>query len=464
MKPRQPVSRKRDDQVPIPGSRNLEQRWRERDSSISRGSWWDKILSPTLFMDKHPFFSHLQCRECGRRYPKEVVHVCEFDFGPLEAAYNYEAINGTLTREKILSRPRSMWRYRELLPIENEPTVGLQVGFTPLIAAHRLAQKLGLKELYIKNDTVNYPTLSFKDRVVSVALSRAKELGIDTVACASTGNLANSVAANAASAGLRSFVLIPADLEPSKILGSLVFGTNVIGIQGLYDQVNRLCSELAGKLGWGFVNVNLRPYYAEGSKTIGFEIIEQLGWRLPHHTVVCMASGSLLTKIHKSYIEFSKLDLVDSSDFSIYGAQATGCSPISTAIKNNSEMVKPISKPQTIAKSLSIGTPADGYYAIRTMKETGGTAEDCTDQEIIEGIKLLAETEGIFAETAGGVTVACAKKLIENQRIPRDESVVLCITGHGLKTQEAITNKVGKPKLIHPNLKEFETLLEQELI
>lgn len=407
---------------------------------------------------------HLQCRECGRRYPKEAVHVCEFDFGPLEAAYNYEAINETLTREKILSRPCSMWRYRELLPIENEPMVGLQVGFTPLIPAHRLAQKLGLKELYIKNDTVNYPTLSFKDRVVSVALSRAKELGIDTVACASTGNLANSVAANAASAGLRSFVLIPTDLEPSKILGSLVFGTNVIGIQGLYDQVNRLCSELAGKLGWGFVNVNLRPYYAEGSKTMGFEIIEQLGWRLPHHTVVCMASGSLLTKIHKSYIEFSKLGLVDSSDFSIYGAQAAGCSPISTAIKNNSEIVKPIPKPQTIAKSLSIGTPADGYYAIRTMKETGGTAEDCTDQEIIEGIKLLAETEGIFAETAGGVTVACAKKLIESQRIPRDESVVLCITGHGLKTQEAITNKVGKPKLIHPNLKEFETLLEQELI
>jgi threonine synthase len=413
-------------------------------------------------MDKRPFFSHLQCRECGRRYPKEAIHVCEFDFGPLEAAYDYDAIRDTLTRDKIQSRGRSMWRYRELLPIEKKATVGLQVGFTPLIPARRLAEKFGVKELYIKNDTVNYPTLSFKDRVVSVALSRAKELGIDTVACASTGNLANSVAANAAAAGLKSYVLIPADLEPSKILGSLIFGTNVIGIQGAYDQVNRLCSEVAGKFGWGFVNVNLRPYYAEGSKTLGFEIAEQLGWRLPRHTVVPMASGSLLTKVHKAYTEFSKIGLVDSSEFSIYGAQATGCSPISTAIKGNTEVVKPVQKPQTIAKSLSIGTPADGYYAIRTMKQTGGTAEDCTDEEIVEGIKLLAENEGIFAETAGGVTVACAKKLIESGRIPKNESIVLCITGHGLKTQEAISDKVGQPKLIRPNLKEFEALLEPQ--
>jgi threonine synthase len=413
-------------------------------------------------MDKRPFFSHLQCRECGRRYPKEAIHVCEFDFGPLEAAYDYDAIRDTLTRDKIQSRGGSMWRYRELLPIEKEATVGLQVGFTPLIPARRLAEKLGVKELYIKNDTVNYPTLSFKDRVVSVALSRAKELGIDTVACASTGNLANSVAANAAAAGLKSYVLIPADLEPSKILGSLIFGTNVIGIQGAYDQVNRLCSEVAGKFGWGFVNVNLRPYYAEGSKTLGFEIAEQLGWRLPRHTVVPMASGSLLTKVHKAYTEFSKIGLVDSTEFSIYGAQASGCSPISTAIKGNTEVVKPVQKPQTIAKSLSIGTPADGYYAIRTMKQTGGTAEDCTDEEIVEGIKLLAENEGIFAETAGGVTVACAKKLIESGRIPKNESIVLCITGHGLKTQEAISDKVGQPKLIRPNLKEFEALLEPQ--
>jgi threonine synthase len=414
-------------------------------------------------MDKRPFFSHLQCRECGRHYPKEAIHVCEFDFGPLEAAYDYEAIGQGLTREKISSRAHSMWRYRELLPIESEPTVGLQVGFTPLIPVRNLAGYLGVRELYVKNDTVNYPTLSFKDRVVSVALSRAKELGISTVACASTGNLANSVAANAASAGMQSFVLIPADLEPSKILGSLVFGTNVIGIQGPYDHVNRLCSEVAGKYGWGFVNVNLRPYYAEGSKTMGFEIIEQLGWQLPRHTVVCMASGSLLTKIHKSYKEFLKIGLTRPSPFSIYGAQAAGCSPISTAVKNDTEVVRPVPRPQTIAKSLSIGTPADGYYAIRTMKETGGTAEDCTDAEIVDAIKLLAETEGIFAETAGGVTVACAQKLIESGRIPRDESIVLCITGHGLKTQEAIVDKVGEPKLIRPNLREFEALLHHEL-
>src|SRR5215831_12766997 len=416
-------------------------------------------------MSDHPSSSMraLKCRECGREYPLTANHVCEFDFGPLEVVYDYDRIKRSLTREVIQSRPKGMWRYRELLPIANDPTVGKQVGFTPLVKADRLAKRLGIRELWIKNDTVNYPSLSFKDRVVSVALSRAKELGIDTVACASTGNLANSVAANAASAGLRSFVLIPADLEPSKILGSLVFGTNVIGIHGAYDQVNRLCSEVAGKYGWGFVNVNLRPYYAEGSKTMGFEIIEQMGWQLPRHTVVCMASGSLLTKIHKSYKEFVKIGLTKPSPFSIYGAQAAGCSPISTAVKNDTEVVRPVPRPQTIAKSLSIGTPADGYYAIRTMKETGGTAEDCTDEEIVDAIKLLAETEGIFAETAGGVTVACAKKLIESGRIPRDESIVLCITGHGLKTQEAIVDKVGEPKLIRPNLREFEALLHHEL-
>ena len=411
-------------------------------------------------MDKPRFFSHLRCRECGRIYPKEAIHVCEHDFGPLESTYDYEALAEYLTREKILSGPRSMWRYRELLPIDHEPTVGLETGFTPLIRANRLAERLGVDELYIKNDTVNHPTLSFKDRVVSVALSRAKELGIDTVACASTGNLANSVAANAAAAGFRSFVLIPADLEPTKVLGSLIFGTNVIGIQGAYDQVNRLCSEVAGKYHWGFVNVNLRAYYAEGSKTMGFEIIEQLGWRLPQHTIIPMASGSLLTKVNKAFNEFCKVGLVQPGEARIYGAQALGCSPITTAIKNNTEIVRPVAKPQTIAKSLSIGTPADGYYAIRTMKETGGTAEDCTDTEIVDAIKLLAETEGIFAETAGGVTVACAQKLIGSGRIPRHESIVLCITGHGLKTQEAVIDKVGAAKLIRPTLKEFESLLE----
>jgi threonine synthase len=414
-------------------------------------------------MDKRLTFSHLRCRECGREYPKEAIHVCEFDFGPLEAAYDYDAVKEILSREVISQRTRSMWRYRELLPIHGQPSVGLHTGFTPLVRAKRLAERLGVRELYIKNDAVNHPTLSFKDRVVSVALTRARELGMDTVACASTGNLANSVAANAAAAGLRSFVLIPSDLEPSKIVNSLVFGTNVIGIQGAYDQVNRLCSEIAGKYGWGFVNVNLRPYYAEGSKSMGFEIIEQLGWKLPQHTVVCMASGSLLTKVHKAYQEFVKVGLVDATPASIYGAQASGCSPITTAVKSGTDVVRPVPKPRTIAKSLSIGTPADGYYAIRTMQDTGGTAEDASDAEIIDAIKLLAETEGIFAETAGGVTVACARKLIESGRIPRNESIVLCITGYGLKTQEAITEHVGAPKLIQPSLREFEALIEPHI-
>jgi len=408
-------------------------------------------------MDKpSPYFSNLKCRECGRLYPKEAIHVCDFDFGPLEAAYDYEVIKQTLSRETIACRPRSMWRYRELLPIEHEPTVGCQVGFTPLVRAERLGKALGVRDLYIKNDTVNYPTLSFKDRVVSVALSRARELGFKVVACASTGNLANSVAANAASAGLKSYVLIPADLEQGKVLGSLVYGTNVVGIHGPYDQVNRLCSEIAGKYGWGFVNVNLRPYYAEGSKTMGFEIAEQLGWRLPRHTVIPMASGSLLTKVHKAYKEFIALGIVDQSDFSVHGAQATGCAPIADACKRGSEIIKPVPKPNTIAKSLAIGTPADGYYAIHSMSETGGTAEDASDEEIIEGIKLLAENEGIFAETAGGVTVACAKKLIAKGAIGKSESVVLCITGHGLKTQEAVAGHCGQLRLISPSLREFE--------
>ena len=411
---------------------------------------------------RNRYFTHLRCRECGRSYPKQAIHICEFDFGPLEAAYDYDAIRGELTRDSIAARPQTMWRYRELLPIDGEPTVGTQVGFTPLVRADRLARRLGLRELYIKNDTVNYPTLSFKDRVVSVALSRARELGLETVACASTGNLANSVAANAASAGLKSYVLIPADLESGKVLGSLVYGTNVIGIHGAYDQVNRLCSEIAGKYGWGFVNVNLRPYYAEGSKTMGFEIAEQLGWRAPRHTVVPMASGSLLTKIHKAYKEFAALGLIDAAPFSMHGAQATGCSPIAEAMKKGSDLVKPVAKPQTIAKSLAIGTPADGYYAIHTMRDTGGAAEDATDEEIIEGIRLLAECEGIFAETAGGVTVACAKKLVESGKIRPDESTVLCITGHGLKTAEAVADHCGSPRLIKPSLREFDTLLANE--
>ena len=414
-------------------------------------------------MSKKPWFSNLKCRECGRLYDKQAIHICEFDFGPLEAAYDYDAIRNVLTRELIESRPQTMWRYRELLPIDGEPTVGTQVGFTPLVKADRLAKKLGIRELWIKNDSVNYPTLSFKDRVVSVALSRARELGFKVVACASTGNLANSVAANAANAGLKSYVLIPSNLEQGKVLGSLVYGTNVIGITGPYDQVNRLCSEIAGKYGLGFVNVNLRPYYAEGSKSMGFEIAEQLGWKFPRHTVVPMASGSLLTKIHKAYKEFIDLGIVEKSDFSIHGAQAAGCSPISAAFKAGTDIVKPVQNPDTIAKSLAIGTPADGYYAIRSIRETGGATEDCTDEEIVEGIKLLAEYAGIFAETAGGVTVACARKLIDSGKIPKDESAVLCITGHGLKTQEAIVGKVGEPRIIGASLREFEALVADEV-
>ena len=411
---------------------------------------------------KHGFFTSLKCRECGRHYPKEALHVCEFCFGPLEVDYDYEAIGSVLTRARIQSRPQTMWRYRELLPIDGEPTVGFQVGFTPLIKADRLAKRLGLREVWVKNDTVNYPTLSFKDRVVSVALSRAREMGFDVVACASTGNLANSVAANAASAGLKNYVFIPADLETGKVLGSLVYGANVIGIHGTYDVVNRLCSEIAGKYGWAFVNVNIRPYYAEGSKSMGYEIIEQLGWRLPDHVVVPMAGGSLITKIHKSFKEFISLGLVGKRDVHIHGAQAEGCAPIVNAMKAGSDILKPVSKPNTIVKSLAIGNPADGFYSIQTMKQTGGWAENPNDEEVIAGIRLLAETEGIFAETAGGVTVAAAQRLAESGRIKRDESLVLCITGHGLKTQEAVRGECGEPRVIKPSLREFSALLEDE--
>jgi len=403
----------------------------------------------------------LKCRECGREYPLTATHVCEFDFGPLEVAYDYDGIKRSLTKAAILSRPQSMWRYRELLPVVNDPTVGLEVGFTPMIKSDRLAKKLGIREVWVKNDAVNYPTLSFKDRVVSVALSRARELGFDTVACASTGNLANSVAANAASAGLKAYVFIPSDLEPGKIVNSLIYGAHVIGIKGHYDEVNRLCAEIAGKFGWAFVNVNMLPYYAEGSKSLGYEIIEQLGWRVPQHTVVPMASGSLLTKIHKGYQELIKLGLARETECRIHGAQATGCSPISVAQKAGLDFFKPV-KPDTIAKSLAIGTPADGFYALRVMKDTAGAADDVSDDKIREGMSLLAETEGIFTETAGGVTVGVAKKLIASGKIPANDSVVLCITGNGLKTIDAVNGHVGKPREIKPSLREFEAMMANE--
>ena len=411
---------------------------------------------------KQGYMKALQCRECGREYPLEARHVCEFDFGPLEVVYDYDAVKAKLTRESIQGRPMSMWRYRELLPVAKDPTVGLQVGFTPLIKADRLAKRLGIRELWVKNDTVNYPTLSFKDRVVSVALSRARELGFEVVACASTGNLANSVAANASASGMNAFVFIPHDLEKGKVVNSLIYGANVIGIKGHYDEVNRLCAEIAGKYKWAFVNVNMRPYYAEGSKSLGYEIIEQLGWEIPRHTVACMASGSLLTKIHKSYQEAIKIGLVDEAQYSVHGAQATGCSPISTAYKAGQDFFKPV-KPDTIAKSLAIGTPADGFYALKVFKDTNAAADDVTDDEIREGIRLLAETEGIFAETAGGVTVGVAKKLIASGAIPADDSAVLCITGNGLKTIDAVEDNVGKPHEIKPSLREFDTFVEKEL-
>ena len=403
----------------------------------------------------------LKCRLCGKHYPKEALNFCTDDFGPLEVAYDYNEVARTLTRKAIQARPRTLWRYHELLPLDGEPTVGRQVGGTPLVRADRLARALGVSELYIKNDAVNYPTLSFKDRVVAVALSKAVELGFQTVGCASTGNLANSVAANAASAGLEAYVLIPDNLEQGKVLGATIYGAKVIAIAGNYDQVNRLCSQIAFRFGWGFVNVNLRPFYAEGSKTVGFEIAEDLGWRVPDHVVAPMAGGSLIGKIHKSFKEFERLGLIDGPvETRIHGAQATGCNPISATVKTGAFKVKPVRNPQTIAKSLAIGDPADGYFASQLIRDTGGWSEDVDDDAIIDAMRLLAETEGIWTETAGGVTLAVAQKLIEQGRIDRDESIVICITGNGLKTQEALFERVPKPVVIKPTLENFEAVLE----
>lgn len=402
------------------------------------------------------FMKGLRCRECAREYPKQALYVCEYCFGSLEVAYDYDAIKKVLTRDKITKGPKSLWRYRELLPIDGNPTVGFYSGYTPLVKADILAKELGVKELYIKDDSVCHPTCSFKDRVVAVALSRAKELGFDTVACASTGNLANSVAAHAAWAGLKRYIFIPATLEKAKIIGTLVYSPNLVAVNGNYDDVNRLCSEIANKYKWGFVNINLRAYYAEGSKTLGFEIAEQLGWRAPAHIVAPAASGSLITKIWKALKEFSQLGLLENElKTKIYCAQPEGCSPIATAIQGKSDVIKPV-KPNTIAKSLAIGNPADGYYAKDVIAKSGGAAGIVSDDEIREGIKLLARTEGIFTETAGGVTVASAKKLIESGVIPKNESIVLAITGNGMKTQEAIQQAVGEPALIDPNLNAFE--------
>lgn len=398
----------------------------------------------------------LKCRECGHSYPKEAIYVCEYCFASLEVDYDYDAIKKVLTREKIEKGPKSLWRYRELLPIDGEPTVGLSSGFTPLIKAENLARELGIRELYIKDDSVSHPTLSFKDRVVAVALTKAKEFGFDTAACASTGNLANSVAAHSARAGLKRFIFIPADLEMGKVVSSLIYQPNLVAVRGNYDEVNRLCSEIAAKYGWAFVNINIRPFYAEGSKTLCYEIMEQLGWTTPDHIVSPAAGGSLITKIWKALKEFKHLGLVREVKTRVHCAQPAGCSPISTTIMEDSEMVRPVKKPNTIAKSLAIGNPADGYYARDAVKESGGSADIATDDEIREGIKLLAKTEGVFTETAGGVTVAVTKKLIASGRIPKGDSVVMAITGNGLKTQEAVQGHIGKPVLIDPSLASFE--------
>jgi len=401
------------------------------------------------------YVTGLQCRECGRSYPKAPLSVCEYCFGPLEVNYDYASAKTALSQAIIERRPPNMWRYHELLPVDQEASVGGQVGFTPLVRAKNLGRRLGIRELYVKNDSVCFPTLSFKDRVVSVALSKALEFGFDTVGCASTGNLANSVAANAASVGLRAYVFIPANLELGKVLGTLIYRRNVIGVDGNYDDVNRLCSEIAGKYQWGFVNINLRPFYAEGSKSVGYEIAEQLNWRVPDCVVVPMAGGSLITKIRKAFTEFEKLGLVPENHCRIFGAQATGCSPITSAVKAGRDFIKPV-KPQTIAKSIAIGNPADGFYAIKTMNETGGWGEDVSDAEVVEGIRMLAEDEGIFTETAGGVTVAVTRRLVEQGRIKPDELTVIAITGNGLKTQEAVQDHLTRPETISAKLSEFE--------
>src|SRR4051794_12578635 len=399
----------------------------------------------------------LKCKECGHRVPVSPVHVCEQCFGPYEVEYDYAKMKGKVTRESIARGPKSLWRYRDLLPVET-PRSGFHSGFTPLKKAERLGKELGCKSLYIKDDSCNYPTYSYKERVVSVAISKAIEFGFDTVGCASTGNLANSTAAHAAQAGIRCFVMIPHDLEQGKVLGSLIFGPTMVRIRGTYDDVNRLCTEIADKYGWAIVNVNLRPFYTEGAKTFGFEIAEQLGWGLPQHTVVPTAGGTILPKVYKAYREFVALGLVEDTGAKIHSAQAAGCIPIVTAIHKGMDVIEP-QKPNTIAKSIAIGNPADGYYVYHAVKDSGGWGESATDREIVDAIKLLAKTEGIWTEPAGGTTLAAAIKLIEQGRIPRDESIVISITGNGLKTQEVVVDELTPPKVIEAKLTEFDAML-----
>lgn len=403
------------------------------------------------------YLKALKCKECGKEYPHEALYVCDLCFGPLEVTYDYEAMKGVVTRELISQRERNIWRFQELLPLMAPPAAGFYSGCTPLVKADRLAGLLGVKELYIKDDSVNHPTFSYKDRVVSVAISKAMELGFDTVSCASTGNLANSVSAHAAISRLNAYILIPADLEEGKVIGSMIYGPKTIAITGNYDDVNRLCVEVADKYGWAFVNINLRPYYTEGAKTYGFEVAEQLGWRLPKHIVVPTAGGTILPKIAKAFHELIQLGLVEDNNFKIYSAQAAGCAPVVRAIHKGSAIIVP-EKPKTIAKSIAIGNPADGYYVLQVVRQSNGWAEMATDEEIVEGIKLLARTEGIFTEPAGGTTVAVTKKLIKQGVIPADESIVIAITGNGYKTLEAVHGSLGEAYNIEAKLSEFDKI------
>ena len=408
------------------------------------------------------FVSGLRCRECGRTYPAEALHVCDFCFGPLEVTYDYDRVAATMTRARVEAGPRSIWRYADLLPVADASPVDLGAGFTPLVRADRLAAELGLGELWIKDDTAN-PTGSFKDRVVSVALTKARQLGFKIAACASTGNLANSVAAHAARAGMDSVVLIPHDLERAKVTMTSVYGGRVFAVEGSYDDVNRLCAELTSEQPeWAFVNVNVRTYYAEGSKTLAFEVAEQLGWQAPDHVVVPIGSGSQLTKVAKGFAELFQVGLLDEEPaVRVSGAQAEGCSPVATAFAEGTDAIRPV-KPHTIAKSLAIGNPADGWYALDAIRRSGGSCASVTDEEVLDGIRLLARTEGIFAETAGGVTIATLAKLAAQGVVRPDERVVAMVTGHGLKTVEALTDVVGPTATIAPTLDSFAEAMAAE--
>jgi threonine synthase len=404
----------------------------------------------------------LRCRECGRKYPNKPQSYCEECFAPLEVSYDYEALRQSTSREAVSRRAFNMWRYSEFLPLPQGFTPSQPIGGTPLLKSRNWGERLGVKNLFFKNDAVCFPSLSFKDRVVATALAAARRFGFETIGCSSTGNLANAVAAQGAQQGFDTCVFIPADLEPAKILNTAVYGARIVRINGNYDHVNRLCTQIADKFRWGLVNVNLRPYYAEGSKTHGYEIAEQLGWELPDNVVVPMAGGSLIGKIAKAFCELAHLGWVEPKQVKFFGAQATGCSPIADAVKRELPRFTP-QKPNTIARSLAIGNPADGPFALRLIRESGGWAEDISDPEIIDSIKLLAETEGIFAETAGGVTSGVAAKLIQQGRIARDETTVVCITGNGLKTTDAIAADFPATEVIEPKLDAFEALLQEQL-